>query len=284
MEPRPVTANVVGALAAAAAALALGMLPLVGSWTPKPARHPDADALADAGWGLGLARWEGIRATLVVVGVTVAHAVGMAPLAGAALALAPSIAVRLRARIARDRARASIAEVLVTAHAMLRSGIALPEALRRAADACDDRIARRPFEIAIRRFDLGAALDDAIRSAVASSTDRRLGETFHTLALGVTERLPIERAASLLEALAERAVHDERLDEEIRARTAGLRVQIYLLAGIVPAIALYLVATMPGLGATLSTTLGRTVLIPVAIALEVAGVVVSRRVVRGVAR
>jgi Flp pilus assembly protein TadB len=279
-----VTAGLVGALAAAVTALAVGMLPLVGSWVPKPGRHPDADALADAGWRLGLIRWEGLRLTLIAVGVGAAHAVGIAPLTGAALALAPSIVVRLRARAARDRARASVAQVLVTAHAMLRSGIALPEALRRASAACEDRIARRPFEVAIGRFDLGAALDDAIRSAVATSTDRRLVETFHTLALGVTERLPIERAASLLEAMAERAVHDERMDAEIRARTAGLRVQTYLLAGIVPAIALYLVATMPGLGATLSTTLGRTVLIPSAIVLEIAGVVVGRRVVRGAGR
>lgn len=278
------TASLVGALAAAAAALALGMLPLGGSWVPKPGRHPDAEALLDAGWRLGLTRWEGLRATIAAIGIGVAHAAGIAPLAGAALALAPSIAVRLRARTARDRARASVAQVLVTAHAMLRSGVALPEALRRASAACEDRIARHPFEIAMGRFDLGAALDDAIRSAVASSTDRRLVETFHTLALGVTERLPIERAASLLEAMAERAVHDERMDAEIRARTAGLRLQSYLLAGIVPAIALYLVATMPGLGATLATPLGRTVLIPVAIILEIVGVVVSRRVVRGVAR
>jgi hypothetical protein len=47
---------------------------------------------------------------------------------------------------------------------------------------------------------------------------------------------------------------------------------------------LYLVATMPGLGATLGTTLGRTVLIPVAALLEIAGIVVSRRIVRGVSR
>jgi Flp pilus assembly protein TadB len=279
-----VTPSVVGALAATAAVLALGMLPVVGSWAPRPGGHPDADALADAGWRHGLGRWESVRLTVVVVGVGLAHAAGIIPLAGVALALAPSIAVRVRARIARDRARASVAHLLVTAHALLRSGIALPEALRRAAAACEDPIARRPFDIAIGRFDLGAALDDAMRSAVVSSTDRRLVETFHTLALGVTERLPIERAASLLEAMAERAVHDERLEEEIRAKTAGLRVETYLLAGIVPAIALYLVATMPGLGATLSTTLGRTVLIPVAIILEATGVLVSRRVVRGVAR
>jgi Flp pilus assembly protein TadB len=279
-----VTAALVGALALGAAVLAIGMLPLLGSWVPRLGRHPDETALADAGWRLGIPRWEGLRVLMVVAGVALAHALAIFPPTGAALGLAPSIVARLRAQAARDRARASVAQLLLSAHAMLRSGIALPEALRRAASGCEDRLARRPFEVAIERFDLGDALDDAIRGAVAGSADRRLVATFHTLALGVTERLPIERAASLLEAMAERAVHDERLDAEIRARTAGVRVQSYLLAAVVPALALYLVATMPGLGATLGTVLGRTVLVPGAGVLEIAGIVVSRRIVRDISR
>jgi Flp pilus assembly protein TadB len=279
-----VTVTVIGALAAGAAVLAAGMLPLVESWHPTLGPHPDAAALADAGWHGGIVRWECLRVVVVVVGIALAHAVAVPPLVGVGLGVVPSIAARHRAQAARDRARESAAHVLVSAHAMLRSGVALPEALRRAAAGCDDRLARRPFQVAIERFDLGAGLDDAIRGAVASSADRRLVETFHTLALGVTERLPIERAASLLGAIADRATHDGRLDAEVRARTAGVRFQSYLLVAIVPVLALYLVATMPGLGATLGTTLGRTVLIPVAALLEIAGLVVSRRIVRGVSR
>jgi Flp pilus assembly protein TadB len=279
-----VTSSLVGALAVAAAVLAVAMVPLVGSWIPRLGRHPDQVALADAGWRLGLARWECLRFLVIVVGVALASALRFAPLCGLALALVPSIAARVRAQIAHDHARASLAQLLLDTHALLRSGIALPEALRRAAAGCGDRLARRPFEVAIQRFDLGAALDDAIRDAVADSPDRRLVATFHTLALGVSERLPIERAAALLEAMAERAVHDERVDADVRASTAGVRVQSYLLAAIVPALALYLVATMPGLGATLSTTLGRTVLIPLAGVLEVAGILINRQVVRGISR
>ena len=44
----------------------------------------------------------------------------------------------------------------------------------------------------------------------------------------------------------------------------------------------YLLATMPGLAATLGSTLGRTVLVPGAAVLEVTGIVVSRRIVRTV--
>jgi Flp pilus assembly protein TadB len=276
--------SLVGALAIAGAVLAIGVLPLLGRLSPRIGRHPDRDALADAGWSFGLVRWECLRWAVVIVGLAIAHAVSVTPLAAFGLGVVPSIAARVRAQAARDRARSALAQLLLDAHAALRSGIALPDALRRAVAGCPDRLARRPLETALQRFDLGDALDHAIRESVVGSPDRRLSATFHTLALGIGERLPIERAAALLGAMAERAVHDERVDADVRARTAGVRVQSYLLAAIVPALSAYLVATMPGLGATLATPLGRTVLIPTAAVLEVAGIVVNRRVVRGVSR
>ncbi len=273
----------VGALAAIVAVVAVAMLPLGLRWHVPPVGHPDRVALADAGWQYGLGRWECLRLLVILVGVVIGGAFWIAP-AGAALGVAPSIVVRMRAQAARDRARASIAQLLISTHALLRSGVGLPEALRRATAGCDDRLARRPFELALQRFDLGDSLDDAIREAAVASPDPRSASTFQTLALGVTERLPIERAAALLESMAERAIHDERLDAEVRARSAGVRVQTYLLAAIVPALAMYLVATMPSLGETLGSPLGRTVLIPVAGALELAGIFVSRRIVRTVSR
>ena len=284
MAARALSPPLIGALAAFAGLLALGLLPFGDAAVRWAGRHPDAAALADSGWRVGVLRYECLRAVLLAAGAGLAYAAGIAPLAALALAPVPSIAVRVRAGSARDRARSSTTGILQTTHAMLRSGIALPEALRRAASGCGDCLARRPFEDAIERFDLGDPLDAAIRAAVDASPDRRLVATFQTLALGVSERLPIERAASLLEAMAERAVHDDHLDAEVRARSAGVRLQSYLLAAIVPALALYLVATMPGLGATLATTLGRIVLLPSAALLEVAGIVVGRRIVRGASR
>jgi Flp pilus assembly protein TadB len=50
----------------------------------------------------------------------------------------------------------------------------------------------------------------------------------------------------------------------------------------VPALSLYLLLTMPGLSQTLSSPIGRFVLVPLALLLEIAGIVASRRVVRGV--
>ena len=284
MGPRPLTIGTVGALAAAAAVVALAALPLGVAWRVGPVGHPDGAALTDAGWTYGFARWEGLRVASAAVGVALAAAVGFAPIAGMAAAIGPSIAIRLRAEAARDRARSAVAQLLVAAHAMLRSGVALPEALRRASAGCDDILARRPFELALARFDLGDPLDVSIRDAARSAPDPRSAEMLHTLALGITERLPIERAASLLEALVDRAVHEQRLSAEVRARSSGARMQSYLLAAIVPGLALYLVATMPGLGATLASPLGRYVLVPLAAGLEIAGVVLGRRIVRAGSR
>jgi len=276
------TAGVIGALAAAGAAVALALLPLAGHWRMPTIAHPDRSALDDAGWPHGLWRWEALRASVMLAGLAVAAAFGLFPVIGLMLGSVPSVIARLRAQVARDRARDAFAELLLGAHALLRSGIALPETLRRAAAGCDDRLARRPFEVALARFDLGEPLDAGIRAAAAASPHPRTGAALQTLALGVTERLPIERAASLVEAVAQRAIHERRLDAEVRARASGIRTQSYLLAAVVPCLAAYLALTMPGLGATLASPLGRTVLVPLAAALEIAGIVLGRRIVRQV--
>ena len=96
--------------------------------------------------------------------------------------------------------------------------------------------------------------------------------------------MPYDRAGILVAAVADRLAFEERLDEEIRARTAGLRSQVVLLALVVPALAAYLAFTVPSLAATLGQPIGRFVLIPVAAVLEVIGVLASRRAVDGVRR
>jgi hypothetical protein len=59
---------------------------------------------------------------------------------------------------------------------------------------------------------------------------------------------------------------------------------VLLLALVVPAIAGYLSLTVPSLAATLSQPIGRFALIPIALALEVIGVIASRRAIDGIRR
>ena len=84
--------------------------------------------------------------------------------------------------------------------------------------------------------------------------------------------------------MADRLAFEERLDEEVRARTGGLRAQVILLALVVPAIAAYLALTVPSLAATLEQPIGRFVLVPAAALLELAGLIASRRAIDGVRR
>lgn len=277
------TATLVGALALGTAAVAL-VLALAGR-DAAPSRvglpHPDAGDLRDAGWRAGSWRWEAARLGLAGGAAVLAAATGM-PVAVAAIvgAAAPSIWIRLRAEAARDRARDHLGRIIATAEAGLRSGTSLPDALRRASEAAADELASRPFRDALRSFDLGMGLDEALVTAARGARDDRTRLALGTIALGVAERLPRERLADLLAALGDRASFDERLRGEVRARAAGVRQQQLLLAGLVPAVALYLALTIPSLAATLGSDLGRFVLIPAGVGLEIAGAVLGRRVVR----
>ena len=272
--------TIVGAIALAIAVVALVAAPLAPAWQVRRIVHPDATALADAGWRWSYGRWEAVRLVVVSAAVMLlAAANGPLPL-GLAASFAPSVAVRLRAQTARERSRAPATRLLVAAHATLRSGAPLAEALRRGLDGCDDRIARRPLETALARFDLGEPLDRTLADAARAMPARRVAAAFDALALGVSERLPIERVAALLGAVTDRLLFEERLAAEVAARAAGARTQMWLLAALVPSLALYLALTMPALATTLGGPLGRTVLVPAALLLETAGVVLSRRVVR----
>ena len=275
------SSGVIGGVAVAAMIFALASIPFARRWSLHVA-HPDGAALRDAGWGISLRRWEALRGGLVTVGVAVSGAIGLAPALGLLLGVLPSVLARARAGAARERARHDLPALLVATHAGLRSGLALPEALRRAVAGCTDPIARQPFEDALARFDVGDPLDVSLTAGALRAREPRTADAMRTLALGVAERMPVDGSASLLSAVADLARHDELLLDEIRARSAGVRVQMYMLAAVVPLLAGYLVVTMPGLAATLGSGVGRTFLVPAAAILEVAGIVVSRRIVRSV--
>jgi Flp pilus assembly protein TadB len=256
-----------------------------GSWRIPRVAHPDIRALDDVNWRRPVWHWEAARAACIVTSLLLAASasVPIAPMVAAA-ALAPSFVVRSRAASARWRARLATTRLLRATEAALRSGTSLPEALRRACEAADDRLARRPFVEALREFDLGAPLNQALRRSAGRAADARSRIALETLAMGIASRLPYDRAGILVAAVTDRLAFEERLDEEIRARTGGLRAQVVLLALIVPALSAYLALTVPTLAATLGQPIGRFVLIPAALVLEVVGLVASRRAIDGARR
>lgn len=275
--------TLVGALATATAALAFALaVPSTRIGSPRVVlRHPDRSALDDAGWRHGRRRWEAIRSAAVLGAAIFVLASGVPAVVVPLVALAPSVWIRARAEGERDRAERAVSRIIVTAETALRSGASLPDALRRAIDASPSELAAGPLVAAVEAFELGSSLDGALAIAEDRATPRMRG-VLSTFALGISERLPRERLADLLAVLADRVTFEDRLDLEVRARAAGARQQQRILALLVPAIALYLAATVPTLASTLTTDLGRFVLVPAAGALEIAGIVLGGRVVRGV--
>jgi Flp pilus assembly protein TadB len=184
------------------------------------------------------------------------------------------------ARRRRGRSSKVVLETLQATHAGLRSGLPLPLALRNAVDG-GPADARAMLSGALRAFDLNIPLDDALRAAAANA-DRRVSLGLDALALIAAEQLAASRAAAVLGSVCDRLAFEERLVAEVAARTGGLRAQIVLLAVLVPAIAAYLVMTVPGVGSTLASALGTHVLIPAAVLFETAGILASRGIIRSV--
>jgi Flp pilus assembly protein TadB len=282
-----VSAIAAGALAAALAGSCAVLAPFarIESATVQVG-HPDRRALDDANWRRPIWHWESLRGSCILAGAMLSLATPLPLiLLVAAGALMPSMVIRSRAAAARSRARLATTHLLRATEAALRSGASLPEALRRACGAASENpLARRPFVDALRAFDLGAPLDQALRASADGATDERSRLALETLAMGIASRLPYDRAGILVAAVADRLAFEERLDEEIRARTAGLRSQVLLLALVVPALAAYLAFTVPSLAATLAQPIGRFVLIPAALSLEIVGVIASRRAIAGALR
>lgn len=270
-----------GAIATALAVTCLILVPFgAAPVSGLSMRHPERFVLREAGWTRSLRAWEYLRATTTACGLVLAGSLGVLPV-GLICAVVPSVVARtLAARRRDDRARQTVTVLQMTL-AGLRSGSSLTEALRLATAAGQD-LALEPFAGAVRAFDLGAPLDVALRGARVQAHDHRVVLGLEALSLCVAEQLPASRCGTLIASAVDRLVFQQRIADDVRARTSGLRVQILILAALVPGLALYLVITVPGLAETLTMPLGRFVLLPLAAILETAGIMASRHVVNNI--
>lgn len=273
---------VLGALALAVSVL----LASAAAIAPSPPRprwpHPERDRLRDAGWRWTATRWEGARVGLAAVATLLAWANGLDPVASLALGLlGPTVILRVRSDARRDHAGRKALDQLRAVRAALASGASLAEAIRRGAAGIDDEIASRPMQQVLREFSVGSSLSEALRAA-APVAQPRLRPALRTLAIGVEERLPVPQLCLLVGEVVERLSYDEQLEAEVRARTSGVQLQIWGMAAIVPALSLYLAATVPLVGESLRSDLGTHLLIPAAAVLEVVGISLARAAARDV--
>ena len=276
------SAVLAGAIATALAVTCLILVPLGAPRIPGlSVAHPERSVLRDAGWTRSMLEWECLRALAAVCGLAVAGSLGALPLGFLGLAVPSLVARTLAARRRDERARQTVALLQMTL-AGLRSGSSLTEALRLAAGSGTES-GFALFAGAVRAFDLGAPLDLALREARSEARDQRVILSLDALSLCVAEQLSGSRCAMLLSSAIDRLVFEQQIADDVRARASGLRVQVVLLAALVPGLALYLAATVPGMAETFTTPLGRFVLLPVSALLELAGIVASRRLVNGIA-
>ena len=196
--------------------------------------------------------------------------------------LASAIIATFRTRASGEAIGARSLEVLQMTSTALLAGVPLASSLRIAIDGATP-LRDDPYVRVLRAIDLNMPLADALREEAVRASDRRTAMALDALALVATERLPASRAGTVVASVADRLAFEAHLRDEVSARASGVRAQIVLLALLVPALALYLVATMPGLGATLASPVGRFVLLPAAAAFELAGIVASRAIVRDIA-
>ena len=133
----------------------------------------------------------------------------------------------------------------------------------------------------IQRFLLDGPLHEGLAEVQARTKTRNLGLIWETLRICTGNHLPTEKARNLLLELTATVQFNVQLTNEVKARSSGQRAQVWLLAIIVPGMYVYLRLMSPHLLSVLDeTVLGRFVLVPLAAALEVSGIVLSFRIAR----
>ncbi len=155
------------------------------------------------------------------------------------------------------------------------------DALRQARLSCSDSWLQQDLDSIIQRFLLDTPLHESLEEVLGRTTTRNLRLIWETLRICTENHLPTEKARSLFMELSSTVQFNLQLANEVRARSTGQRAQIWLLAIIVPAMYLYLRLMSPQLLTVLDDTIvGRVVLFPLAVALELGGIVLSWRIAR----
>ena len=216
---------------------------------------------------------------VMVVGGLVLGSPVVAVAAGVGGLLAPRLYVDALVRAQRRRTEAEAPRLLQVMLASLVAGRTYLEALQEARARANDRWLREDLDHILRSFHLDVPLEQAIADVRENTAGRNLGLIWDNLAICVANRIPASRAKGLFVELSSTVQFNAQVQQEVRARTSGQRTQIWLLAAIVPGLFLYLRLINPDFFVVLDqTVVGRFLLLPGAVTLEVIGIVLSFRV------
>jgi Flp pilus assembly protein TadB len=218
---------------------------------------------------------------LAVGGLLVLGSPVVAVAAGAAGLALPRLYLDALVRAQRQRTEAEAPRLLQVLVAALVAGRTYLEALVEARARVADRWLRDDLDHVISRFHLDVPLERSLAEVRAATAGRNLALVWDNLAVCIAHHIPAARAQGLLTELSSTVQFNVQVQQEVHARTAGQRLQIWLLAAIVPGLFLYLRLVDRDVFAVLDdTATGRYLLLPAAVLLEVLGVVLSFRVAR----
>ena len=217
----------------------------------------------------------------LVVGGLVLGSPVVAVLAGGCGFAVPRLYLDALVRAQRRRTEAEAPRMLQIILASLAAGSTYLDALQEARSRATDRWLRDDLDHVIAEFHLGVPLERSIAEVRTATAGHNLSLIWDNLAICIANRIPAARAKGLFVELSSTVQFNVQVQQEVRARTSGQRAQIWLLALIVPGLFFYLRLIDPDLFTVLdATSVGRYVLLPVAVALEVLGIVLSFRLAR----
>ena len=205
----------------------------------------------------------------------------LAVIAGAGGLLLPRLYLAWLVHTQSRRSESEAPRLLQAVLGGLSAGSTYLDTLRQARLTSLDPWIREDLDLVIQRFLLDAPLHESLQLVRARVMTRNLGLIWETLVICTANQLPTQAARSLFFELSGTVQFNVQLANEVRARSSGQRAQIWLLAVIVPGMYLYLRVMSPQLLSLLDeTTLGRYILFPAAVALEVVGIALSLRIAR----
>jgi Flp pilus assembly protein TadB len=205
----------------------------------------------------------------------------LAVLAGVAGLLVPRLYLAWLVHVQSRRSESEAPRLLQAVLSGLTAGSTYLDALRQARLTCTDPWIREDLDYVIQRFLLDVPLHESLQVVRARVMTRNLGLVWETLMICASNQLPTQAARTLLFELSSTVQFNVQLANEVRARSSGQRAQIWLLAVIVPGMYLYLRLMSPQFLSVLDeTTVGRYLLFPLAVALEVIGLALSFRIAR----
>ncbi len=200
----------------------------------------------------------------------------LALMAGIVAAASPLLLIALRAGSKQESTgRAAIAAGrAISAH--LRAGENLYRSIEGTAAAGDGPV-ERALKRAGERFRLDLPLARALSGQTAIVRNPQLALMLGVLSQVATHGSVGETAASVVDGLCDELEQSLRARVDLRERTRGVAVQLYVVAGAIPAISLWLAQTSPHGQSVFDLDVGRTVLLPIGLALEFLGIVLFWR-------